>query len=46
MALTHETKPKIKNNKPMMRIEIKVSRLVNELASIAAAILLMGFKFS
>ena len=31
MALTHETKPKIKNNSPIMRIEITESRFVKVL---------------
>ena len=31
MAFTHETKPKIKNNSPIMRIEITESRFVKEL---------------
>ena len=33
MEFTQEIKPKIKNNRPIMRIEIYVSRLVMELTS-------------
>ena len=42
MAFTHETKPKIKNSSPMMRIEIKESLLVKELTSIVVAIVLLA----
>jgi hypothetical protein len=38
MELTQETKPKIKNNTPMISMEIIVCRLVNELTSIVAVI--------
>ena len=40
IAFTHETKPKIKNSTPMMRIEIKESLLLKELTSIVDAIVL------
>lgn len=33
MALIQDTKPKIKNNKPIIRMEINVSRRVNALTS-------------
>ena len=39
MALTQETKPKMKNNNPIMRIEILVSRLVNEPTGMAGMLL-------
>jgi hypothetical protein len=41
IAFTHDTKPKIKNNNPMIRIEIIESRLVRELTSTVAAIFLL-----
>ena len=40
IAFTHETKPKMKNSNPMMRIEIKESLLLKELTSIVVAIVL------
>ena len=42
MAFTHETKPKIKKRRPMIKIEMIVSFLVNEPISIdAVSVLLM-----
>ena len=47
IAFTHETNPKIKKRTPMMNIEITDCRLVKELISILAAIvLLIVFKSS
>ena len=40
MAFTHDTKPKIKNNIPIMKIEIKLSRFDKEFTSIVAVIAL------
>ena len=41
MAFTQETNPKIKNNNPMMRIEIRVSRLLKDSVGMAAKALLI-----
>ena len=40
IAFTHDTKPKIKKSNPMIRIEIKESRLVKELTSMVGDIVL------
>jgi len=40
IAFTHETKPKIKNNIPIMKIEITASRFVKELTLGLAEIVL------
>jgi hypothetical protein len=45
MALTHETKPKMKNNTPMIKIEIRVSRWLNALAWMGGVELFMGVHF-
>jgi len=43
MAFTHETKPKMKKRRPMIKIEMIVSFLVNEPISIeAVSVLLMA----
>lgn len=42
MAFIHEIKPKIKNSNPIIRIEIKESRLVRELTSTVADIVLLA----
>lgn len=42
MAFTQETKPKIKNNSPIVRIEIRVSRLLKESVGMAPEYLLMN----
>jgi len=45
MAFTHETKPKMKKRRPMIKIEMMVSFFVRELTSTAAArVLLMNCK--
>jgi hypothetical protein len=41
IAFTQETKPKIKNRRPIMRMEINVLRLVKEPASIVVAAMLL-----
>ncbi len=42
MAFTHETNPKIKNKIPIVRIEIRVLRLLNESVGMAPKALLMN----
>ena len=41
MAFTHETKPKMKKSKPIIKIEMMVSFFVRELTSTAAARVLL-----
>src|SRR6185436_12976774 len=45
IAFNQETKPKIKNNSPMMRIEINVCRLLIALASIVAVLLIISLLY-